>query len=183
VAAAVIAAAALAQGVPSDSARRTVSEAHYESDGALQFPESTESWITLGTGIGGDYAQGTFDPKDPGNIGVVQAEPNAYRALRDTGLYPDGTMLLLTFYKAQSKSIPQLRGFVQGDVQAREIHVIDRKRFPEEGRAFFLFSGAASTVGRRVPLASACVKCHGEHGQFDATFAQFYPLIRHLAKP
>jgi len=92
-------------------------------------------------------------------------------------------MLLLSFYPAQAKSVPQLRGFVQGDVQQREIHVIDRKRFPEEGRAFFVFPRATSAVGARLPLRGTCVACHGEHGQFDATFAQFYPLIRDLAKP
>jgi hypothetical protein len=178
----VVAAAVLAQAGPRDGARRALSGARYASDGALRFPEGTEHWVTLGASIGGDYAEGSFDSQKPGTIGVVQLEPNAYRALRETGRYADGTMLLLTFYQAQSKSEPQLKGFVQGEVQSREIHVIDRKRYPEEGRAFFLFPGAASKVGARLPLGSRCVECHSEHGRFDATFAQFYPLIRHLAQ-
>ncbi len=153
----------------------------YTSGGSLTFPEHTERWITLGASIGGNYDEGAFDPKNPGTIGIVQIEPDAYHTLLDTGHYPDGTLLLLTFYEARSKSVPQLKGFVQGDVRSREIHVIDRKRFPEEGGAFFLFPGATAAVGARQSVGSVCFQCHSQHGQLEATFAQFYPLIRHLS--
>ncbi len=113
------------------------------------------------------------------SIRVSSASPRSSRThcvrLRETGRYADGTMLLLTFYRPQSKSVPPLRGFVQGEILQREIHVIDRKRFPEEGRAFFNFAGTTAQSGSRVPLGSECVKCHVQHGQLDATFAQFYP--------
>ncbi len=104
----------------------------YTPGGSLAFPEHTDRWITLGASIGGNYDEGAFDPKNPGTIGVVQIEPDAYHALLDTGHYPNGTLLLLTFYEARSKSVPQLKGFVQGDVRSREIHVIDRTRFPAD---------------------------------------------------
>lgn len=155
-------------------------EATYTSEGLLEFPAQTERWMTLGASIGGRYAEGAFDPKNPGSINIVQIEPTAYRALRDTGHYPDGTMLLLTFYDARSKTDPQLKGFVQGDVQSREIHVLDRRRFPEEGGAFFLFPGTGAKVGLRQAVGSDCFQCHSQHGQLDATFAQFYPSIRDL---
>jgi hypothetical protein len=177
----VAASAVLAHAAQSDEPD-SMGEAVYTSEGALKFPEHPERWITLGSSIGGRYAQGSFDPRNPGTIGIVQIPPDAYRALRDTGRYPDGTMLLLTFYEARSKSDPQLKGFVQGDIQGREMHVIDRKRFPEEGSAFFLFPGATSQVGARTPLGSECFQCHSQHGRLEATFAQFYPLIRDLTQ-
>jgi hypothetical protein len=163
--------------VPSSSNGAT-----YTSDGSLEFPKQTEHWTTLGASIGGRYAEGAFDPKNPGTINLVQIDPDAYPALRETGHYPDGTMLLLTFYDARSKTDPQLKGFIQGDLQAREIHVLDRKRFPEEGGAFFLFSGTDPKVGVRQAVGSACFQCHTQHGKLDATFAQFYPSIRDLAR-
>jgi hypothetical protein len=175
----------LAPCLAQDTAGTGVSKARYTANG-LEFPADALGWITLGADIGGDYATGAFDPKTPGTIGVVQIEPAAYRYLIEHGEYADGTMLLLTFYRAESQSEPQLRGFVQGPVTAREIHVIDKKRFPEEGRAFFVFPGAETQTGVRQPLGSTCVVCHKEHGKLDATFAQFYPPIRQLiggAKP
>jgi hypothetical protein len=176
-----VASAVLAQTRPSGA---SLDQARYGADGSLTFPADATGWVTLGASLGGDYAEGAFDAKNPGVFGVVQIEPSAYRALREGGKYADGTMLLLTFYQAQSQSEPQLKGFVQGDVLSREIHVIDRGRFPEEGRAFFMFPGAASQVGAKMPLGSRCVECHGEHAKLDATFAQFYPLIRDLvARP
>ena len=179
VAAAILAFAAFAPGVAQDTADTGISKARYTANG-LEFPADAFGWVTLGADIGGDYASGAFDPKNPGTIGVVQIEPAAYRYLLEHGTYADGTMLLLTFYRAESQSEPQLRGFVQGPVTAREIHVIDRKRYPEEGRAFFVFPGDAAQTGLRQPLGSTCVVCHKEHGKLDATFAQFYPPIRQL---
>jgi hypothetical protein len=181
--AAIVTTAFVAHAGQSDvSASSSSNEATYTPDGSLEYPKQTERWMTLGTSIGGRYAEGAFDPKNPGTINIVQIEPDAYRVLRDTGHYPDGTMLLLTFYDARSKTDPQLKGFVQGDLQSREIHVLDRKRFPEEGGAFFMFSGTDPKVGARQAVGSACFQCHTQHGKLDATFAQFYPSIRDLTR-
>ena len=177
--------AALAPSAAQETAETVASKARY-TNGTLEFPPDSVSWVMLGADLGADYATGAFDPKNPGTIGVVQIEPSAYRYLMEHGQYADGTMLLLTFYRAEGQSDPQLRGFVQGAVTAREIHVIDRKRYPEEGRAFFVFPGDATQTGVKQPLGSQCVVCHGEHGKLDSTFAQFYPPIRQLigqAKP
>lgn len=176
------AAVVLAQSSPPTSPAANLNKAIYQSDGKLQYPTDAESWTVLGASIGGDYREGDFDPKRPGSLGVVQIEPSALRTLRETGRYADGTMLLLTFYRPQSKTEPQLAGFVQGDVLQREIHVIDRQRFKEEGRAFFVFPGTTSQTASVTPVGSACVKCHNEHGQLDGTFRQFYPPIRQLTQ-
>lgn len=54
---------------------------------------------------------------------------------------------------------PGLISFVQGDLVQREIHVIDRDRFAEEGRAFFMFppevTVAAATVRSVTSLLAA----------------------------
>jgi Cytochrome P460 len=180
-AAAAVGALAVAGAILAQNAARSpaaLDAARYTSAGELEFPTNTDEWIAVGAGLGGDYEETPFDPSNPGTITMVRMEPSAYRYLRDNGRYADGTMLLLTFYQTQQKPEPQLRGFVQGDVAAREIHVIDRARFREEGRAFFVYPGATQSVAAKMPVGSECVVCHAEHGQFDSTFSQFYPLVR-----
>jgi hypothetical protein len=171
-----------ASGALAQAPAPRIDVASYSANGELTFPADVDRWVVLGTSLGADYAQGSFDPKNPGTIGVVQIEPTAYRRVLDTGAYPDGTMLLLTFYLAEAQSEPQLRGFVQGAMTGREIHVIDKRRFPEDGRAFFLFDPQRNPTAP-LPVGNECVQCHSEHGRLNATFAQFYPPFRHLVTP
>lgn len=178
--AAVVAAGLHAQRVEAQSAD-ALAAPRYSSDAELELPAETDRWILLGTGFGGEYADLPFDPDNPGSFGVVQMEPSAYDYFLEHGRYADGTMLLLTFYPAAEKAEPPLQGFTQGDAALREIHVIDRTRFVEEGRAFFVFR-PGEDAATAVPPGSECVQCHNEHGAYDATFTQFYPTIRHLLR-
>ena len=151
--------------------------AQFTPSDELIFPADTDRWVVLGTNIGGDYSDAEFDPKDPGMIGVVQMEPNAYTYLLENGKYADGTMLLLSFYATQEKPEPELSGFVQGELSAREIHVIDRMRY-QDSRGFYLFAADGNGPSEMLPAGNECVQCHAEHGDFDSTFTQFYPTIR-----
>ena len=145
----------------------------------LIFPADTDRWVVLGTNIGGDYSDAEFDPKNPGMIGVVQMEPNAYTYLLENGEYADGTMFLLSFYQTQEKPEPGLNGFVQGDLAALEIHVIDRVKY-QDNRGFYFFDADGRGPSAMLPAGNECVQCHAEHGVFDSTFTQFYPTIRHI---
>ncbi len=154
-----------------------------DADGRLALPVGTDRWIAVGTGIGGEYSDLPFDPANPGRIGVVQMEPKAYDYFLANGRYANGTMFLLTFYATQAKPDPALPGFVQGDVAAREIHLIDNARFPQEGGAFFLFPVGINQPAKPMPLGSECAQCHAEHGAFEGTFVQFYPPLRAIVAP
>jgi hypothetical protein len=90
--------------------------------------------------------------------------------------YADGTMFLLSFYRAEGKSEPQLPGFVQGARYSQEIHVIDKARF-SDGSGFFMFPNRNATSSP-LPAGNECITCHNEHGAFDGTFIQFYPDLR-----
>jgi hypothetical protein len=151
--------------------------AQYNANNELLYPANLDEWIQTGASLGGEYSDNAFDPQSPGNIGIVQMEPTAYRYFMEHDTYADGTMFLLSFYKGESKSEPQLPGFVQGDLLAQEIHVIDKARFTE-GRGFFMFRTPAAASSIKVADGSECVACHIEHADFDGTFSQFYPTIR-----
>lgn len=152
--------------------------APFTAENLLAFPAGTDRWIAVGSGIGGEYSEEPFDPANPGTIGVVQMEPTAYDYFLEHGEYADGTMFLLSFYIPQEKPDPALPGFVQGPLAQQEIHVIDAQRFPEEGRAFYLYRPGSNEPAAPLPLGSPCFVCHTEHGDLDATFIQFYPRLR-----
>lgn len=154
----------------------------YDDAGRLSLPADIDRWILMGANLGGDYAEAGFDPANPGKIGVVQMEPAAYDYFLRHGEYADGSMLLLSFYTSEAKSRPQLQGFVQGDMTAREIHVIDKQRF-QEGRAFFFYNPGESQAAA-LPPGNDCLRCHVDEGDFDGTFTQFYPPAQaRLAAP
>jgi hypothetical protein len=168
----------LATAGAQDPTRGSLDVAEFTTDVRLVFPEGTDRWITLGVGLGGDYNDEAFDPENPGALSHVQIEPRAYDFYQRNGYYADGTMLLLSFYQPQEKPEPSLQGFVQGDLVQQEIHVIDRVRFAEEGRGFFVFPPTSNEPASAMPPGSVCVQCHTEHGAFDGTFTQFYPPLR-----
>ena len=167
--------AALAQ-LSSDE-DQSLGVAQFTSSEELIFPEDTDRWVYIGTNIGGDYSDAEFDPRNPGMIGVVQMEPNAYRYLLENREYADGTMFLLSFFQAQEKPDPELNGFVQGDLAAKEIHVIDHMKY-QDGRGFYLFPVEGNEPSTMLPAGNECVQCHAEYGDYDSTFSQFYPVIR-----
>ena len=166
-----------AQSAGDEHLAESLGVAQFTPSDELIFPADTDRWVVLGTSIGGDYSDAEFDPKDPGTIGVVQMEPNAYTYLLVNGKYANGTMLLLSFYVAQEKSEPELSGFVQGELSAREIHVIDRIKY-QDSRAFYMFAADGNGPSEMLPAGNECVQCHAEHADFDSTFTQFYPTIR-----
>lgn len=155
--------------------------ANYDEQGRLLLPTDLVSWVHVGSTLGNDYRDAPFDPAHPAVIGVVQMEPTAWRHFNEHGSYADGSMFLLSFHAAESRSQPQLQGFVQGALQAREIHVIDKQRF-EDGRAFFMYQPGEQGPSAALPAGNDCVTCHEAEGAYDGTFIQFYPPLRELPR-
>jgi|SRR4051812_463911 hypothetical protein len=60
-------------------------------------------------------------------------------------------------------------GHYQEGVEALEIHLEDRARFPA-GWAFFAFDRADQKLARPFPPASRCHDCHAAHDAVDETF-------------
>jgi hypothetical protein len=154
--------------------------ASYDADGKLAYPADLYAWIQTAASVGSDYNDNPIDVENPGTIGVVQMEPVAWKYFMENNRYADGTMFLLSFYRPERKSDPQLQGFVQGDLVQREIHVIDKQKYPDtDGHAFFVYRGdSRDAAAPMIDRDNVCVACHIPEGGFDGTFAQFYPDIR-----
>lgn len=162
------------------SATAPATDPQYTSDGKMKLPENYREWVYLSTGFDMSYspaAQGAG--MDHHMFDSVFVNPTAYRSFKETGTWPDKTVLVLEVRGAQSKgSINKSGNFQSGDVMAREVHVKDEAKFPGKWR-FFGFGSSAT--GNMIPTSSDCYSCHSQHAAVDTTFVQFYPTLLPIA--
>jgi hypothetical protein len=151
----------------------------YTSDGKLRLPEQYREWVYLSTGMDMSYTAG--GNPDHHMFDNVFVSPESYKKFKQTGTWPDKTMLVLEARGAESRaSINQRGNFQSSEVMGLEVHVKDEARFPQGKWAFFGFDGG--TTGSLFPKGAACYTCHEAHGAVDTTFVQFYPTLLPLAK-
>jgi hypothetical protein len=150
----------------------------YTKEGDLVPPLQYREWVYLTTGLDMSY-----NPKASSDMSMfdnVFVNPEAYRAFKDTGTWPDKTVMLLESRGAQSKgSINKSGHFQSGGVMGLEIHIKDEARFP--GKWAF-FDVASETKATLIPTSAPCYSCHAEHAAVDTTFVQFYPTLLPIAQ-
>ena len=157
------------------------SEPQYTGDGKMKLPENYREWVYLSTGLDMSYspaaqAAGT----DHHMFDNVFVNPSSYKAFKETGTWPDKTVLVLEVRGAQSKgSINQRGNFQTDNMMGLEVHVKDEAKFPGKW-AFFGFDD--SKLGNMVPTSAQCYSCHADHAAVDTTFVQFYPTLLPIAK-
>jgi len=150
----------------------------YDAKGHLQFPASYRDWVFLSSGFDMSY----IDTPSPMHVfDNVFVNPEAYRAFKETGTWPDKTIFVLEGRGAESKGSINKSGNFQGrKTIGYEIHVRDSARF-KDNWAFFHFDkpeGAAIEMKH----TAACYSCHQAHGAVDTTFTQFYPTLIGIAE-
>ena len=151
----------------------------YTADGKLKLPEQYREWVYLSTGMDMSYtAGGNMDHHMFDNVFV---NPESYKKFKETGTWPDKTMLVLEVRGAESRaSINQRGNFQSGDVMGIEVHIKDEAKFPNGKWAFFGFDNGK--VGNLFPAGASCYSCHQLHAAVDTTFVQFYPTLLPIAK-
>lgn len=150
----------------------------YTAEGQLQYPSDYRSWVYLSTGFDMSYVDTGGDP-DMHMLDNVFVGREAYEAFQKTGMWPDGTVMVLEARRAVQKGSINKRGhFQSGDIMGLEVHVKDVARFGKDGQgwAFFGFDPKGGP-GRMVPQTASCQQCHQAHGAVDTTFVQFYPTL------
>ena len=152
----------------------------YTADGRLIAPSGYREWVYLSSGLGMSYNPKAMASAEP-MFDNTFVNPDTYRAFRDTGTWPDKTVIVLEVRASSEKgSINQRGSFQRGDVQGLEVHVKDTARF-KGGWAFFSFDNGPAPAAR-IPESRACYACHSAHGAVDTTFVQFYPTLLPIAK-
>lgn len=150
----------------------------YAADGRLLYPQDYREWVYLSSGMDMSYVDA---PQGSGlsMFDNVFANPEAYAAFKQTGTWPDKTVLVLEVRKAVQKGSINKHGHFQTDREGVEVHVKDVSRF-NGGWAFFVFDNEGP--GRLLPQSAPCYSCHQEHAAVDTTFVQFYPTLLPIAR-
>jgi hypothetical protein len=163
------------------TASAPASDPQYTSDGKMKLPENYREWIYLSTGIDMSYSPAAQAAgADHHMFDNVFVNPSSYKAFKETGTWPDKTILVLEVRGAQSKGSINQRGNYQTDnMMGLEVHVKDEAKFSGKW-AFFGFDD--SKLGNMVPTSAQCYSCHADHAAVDTTFVQFYPTLLPIAK-
>jgi tetratricopeptide (TPR) repeat protein len=156
--------------------------ARYEGKDTLLRPEGYREWVFVGSSLGLRYDEGKRQPEQP-QYSNVYIDPAAYRTYKETGTFPEGTVLVLEHAASEEKKQPGLRGSFQKEFSGLSAAVKDKDRFAD-GWAYFTFDGAGKTKASARPAKkAACYDCHREHAAEDNVFTQFYPVLKAARAP
>ena len=153
-------------------------EPRFTASKELIRPEGYREWVFVGASLGMSYDENGAVQKDP-KFHNVYLHPRAHRHFKQTGRFPEGTILAMEVLTAGSQASINRQGHFEDRLVGVEAAVKDSSRFPE-GWAYFSFTGPN---GDLTPTAKAfakerCWSCHREHAASDNVFSQFYPVLR-----
>ena len=153
----------------------------YTAAGELCRPTNYREWVYLSTGF--DMSYNPAMSMDHHMFDNVFVNPEAYQSFRQTGTWPDKTMLVLEVRGAVNKgSINQAGHFQDAEVMGLEVHLKDESRFRAQGNwAFFGFDDGDKPA-KMTPTTASCYSCHAQHAAVDTTFVQFYPTLLSIAQ-
>ncbi|MBM3835233.1 MAG: cytochrome P460 [Verrucomicrobia bacterium] len=159
--------------------------ARFESTNVLSRPEGYREWIFVGSSKGLRYEENIDKAGYPKTekFNNVYLNPAAYREYAKTGKFPEGTVLVLEIFSAETKAEPGLQGSYPKERVALEAAVKDSKRFPE-GWAYFSFTGKNIEIKDRAEPRpkESCYACHRTKAADDNVFTQFYPVLSSLRR-
>jgi len=157
----------------------------YNAKGELELPRDYHFWVFLGAPItpnalnGGKAAFQEYHN--------VYVHPDALRAYRKTGTWPEGTVMLKELRLSQpgtnadgSSVEPSGRGYFPAARNGIDVSVKDSKRFAgTNGWGFFNFGHHAPPYEKTSAAAptEACAACHIANATKDMVFSKFYAPI------
>ena len=156
----------------------------WAKNGELQLPTDYHSWVFLGSPL-------TPHALNGGEAGFpeyhnVYIHPEAFKAYRKTGQFPEGTVLLKELQLTRpgthddgSRIEASGRGYFPAARNGIDISVKDSKRFKDtNGWGFFNFGHHAPPYAKTAAAApkEACAGCHITNAD-DMVFKKFYAPI------
>jgi hypothetical protein len=152
----------------------------YTGDKELVRPDAYPEWVFVGASLGMSYSEGeAAAAPGPQRFHNVYIAPAAYREYKESGKFPEGTMLVMEIMTAASQVSINRRGHFQDKAVGIEVAVKDSSRY-DESWAYFNFirpDGSAAPSAKAFKKES-CWVCHDEHAATDNVFTQFYPMLR-----
>ena len=149
----------------------------FDSENALLVPKDYREWVFVGSSLGLGYKQ--TDQPTKGNFSHVYINPFGYRAFRETGRFPVGTVLVLEAASRGEKTNPALNGSFSKDFIGLEAAVKTGDRFKDPWTYYNFYSKDRQRLSKAMRLTTdSCISCHRKHGETDHVFTQFYPVLR-----
>jgi len=156
----------------------------WTAEGALILPQNYHEWIYLGSPLTPHALNGGNAPfPEYHNIYV---QPEAYKAYRDTGEWPEGTIMFKELQltrpatNSDGSSVEVSgRGYFPGVLNGVDISVKDSKRFQDtNGWGFFNFGHHAPPYAQTAAAMpkDACAGCHIVNAD-KMVFSKFYAPI------
>ena len=170
-----IVSASLAQ-IRHSAERADNAAAMFVGNDTLICPSSYRDWVFLGCSFG--KAAALNNPAD--SYHNVYIDPIGYREYSRSGKFPEGTVMVLEVFSAETKRDPALPGSYENNPIALQVSVKDSSRF-KEGWGFYDFAESAGKLkpqAKPLPEIAGCLACHRDKAATDHVFTQFYPVLR-----
>lgn len=150
----------------------------FDGKETLLRPDGYREWVFVGSSLGLRYDESKKQPEQL-EYKNVYIDPASYRVYKETGAFPEGTVLVLETAIGAEKKEPGLRGSFQKEFSGLSAAVKDKERFPD-GWAYFSFSdgGGKWKDKARPAKRAACYDCHLQKGAEDNVFTQYYPVLK-----
>jgi len=156
----------------------------WTDDGELILPKGFHQWVFLGSPLTPNALNGGSAPFP--EYHNVYVQPEAFKAYRETGEFPEGTIMLKELQLTRNGTNPggstievSGRGYFPGARNGIDVSVKDKTRFADtNGWGFFNFGHHAppylETAAEQT--VEACAGCHIANAD-DMVFRKFYTPI------
>lgn len=158
----------------------------WAANGDLVLPVGYREWVFVGSPL-------TPNALNDGKAGFpeyhnVYIQPQAYKIYKETGKFPEGTIMLKELqltrsgeFKDGSRSEVSGRGYFPAGFNGIDISVKDSKRFSKtQNWGFFNFGHHAppyKATAAAAPVAN-CAQCHIDNATKDMVFTKFYAHLQ-----
>ncbi|WP_170785650.1 cytochrome P460 family protein [Ruegeria lacuscaerulensis] len=157
----------------------------WTEDGQLVLPTGYREWVFLGSPL-------TPNALNGGQAGFpeyhnVYMHPTAYAQYKETGEFPEGTILLKELQLTQpgeeadgSRLEVSGQGYFPAGFNGIDIAVKDSSRFAESNNwGYFNFGHHAPPYAETAAAApiEACASCHIDNADEDMVFTRFYAIL------
>ena len=150
----------------------------FTADGQLERPTGYREWVYVGTPL---TPNDLNPPEAPfPEFHNVYIHPDDWAHWKETGLFPDGTVMVKELVLVGSKQAVSGNGYFMGEFSGLEATIKDSQRYADEpgNWAYFTF-GHAYPLAATAPAqpAGACNACHEASAADDWVFTQYYPVL------
>jgi len=156
----------------------------YTADGKVIRPEGWRKWVYVGTPVTpGDLNGGEANFREFHNTYI---DPASFETYRNTGVFPNGTMIVKEMVKVGSKEASSGNGYLMGEFFGLELCIKDTVRYKDEpgGWVYMSFGHKLEPYNDTAEIedSASCNSCHEASADDDWVFTQYYPVLR-AAKP